>query len=279
MAGRQKIVFCADDYGISPAVSGAIRELLAAGRLSSTSCMVVFPEFAQDGPLLRPYLGKADIGLHFTLTTDRPLFSVLFAGWLRRLNPKDIRAELTRQVNTFMSVVGAPPAYIDGHQHVHLLPIVREAVIEGAQRIGAYVRLTREPIDQAMLRRPARVDSVYLSWAAHPLERLAKMHGVPTNCGFRGVRSFKEKAPFRDLFRSMISDAANGSIVMCHPGHVDEALRSRDPIRHQREEEFAYLVSDSFLHDMEQAGLRIATLREALAISASAHLPFSTVAA
>jgi predicted glycoside hydrolase/deacetylase ChbG (UPF0249 family) len=279
MAGLHKIVLCADDYGLSPAVSRGIRELLDCGRLSATSCMVVFPEFAQDGPVLRSYLDRADIGLHFTLTADRPLSSVLVSGWLRRLNPKHIRSELARQVNTFMSVVGSPPAYIDGHQHVHLLPIVREAVIECAQRVGAYVRLTREPVGYEMLQRPAWVDSAYLSCAAHPLERLANIHGVRTNCGFRGVRSFKEKTSFSDLFRSMISGALNGTIVMCHPGHVDEALRSRDPIRHQREEEFTYLASDTFLHDMRQAGLQLATLRESLVIPGSAHLPFSTAVA
>ena len=44
----------------------------------------------------------------------------------------------------------------------------------------------------------------------------------------------------------MIGGAANGSIVMCHPGHVDEILCGRDPIHRQREEEFAYLSSDDF---------------------------------
>jgi len=279
MADARKIVLCADDYGLSPAVSRGIRELLDCGRLSATSCMVGFPEFAQDGPVLRSYLNRADIGLHFTLTTDRPLSSVLVSGWLRRLNPKHIRAELSRQVNTFMSVVGAAPAYIDGHQHVHLLPAVREAVIEVAQRIGAYVRLTREPIGFAMLQRPAWVDSAYLSWAAHPMEQLANIHGVRTNCGFRGVRSFKETTSFRDLFRSMISGAVNGSVIMCHPGHVDDTLHARDPIHHQREEEFTYFASDGFLHDMRQAGLQLATLYEAVAAAGSDHLPFSTAVA
>jgi len=279
MAGPRKIVLCADDYALSPAISRAIRELLERARLSATSCMVVFPEFAEDGPLLRSYLDRADIGLHFTLTADRRLSSVLVTGWLRRLDPENIRAELVRQVETFASVVGTPPAYIDGHQHVHLLPAVREAVVEVAQRIGAYVRLTREPIGFEMLQRPAWVDSAYLSWAAHPLERLASVHGVRTNCGFRGVRSFKEKTTFRDLFRSMISGAANGSIVMCHPGDVDDALRARDPIHRQREEEFTYLASDGFVHDIQQAGLQLATLSEAVVTSGSDHLPFSTAVA
>jgi len=260
----RKIVLCADDYGLSPAVSRGIRELLAMRRLSATSCMVAYPEFTNDGRLLRPYFDIADLGLHFTLTANSPLRSVLMAGWLRRLNVNAVRAELGKQLDLFAAVMGRPPTYIDGHQHVHLLPGVREAVIEAAAKIGAYVRNTREPVSLA-LKQPAPVESVYLSWAARPLEGLALEHRVRTNSGFRGVRSFKERTPFRDLFRQMIGGASQGSIVMCHAGHVDDTLTSRDPIHRQREEEFTYLASDEFLRDLAAAGMQLHTLREAQA--------------
>src|SRR3954471_14299733 len=118
MDAARKVVLCADDYGLSPGVSRGIRELLTQRRLSATSCMVVFPEFAHDGPLLKPFFEQADIGLHFTLTAELPLSSVLIAGWLRRLDVKEVRRELNRQLDLFASVMGRPPAYIDGHQHV-----------------------------------------------------------------------------------------------------------------------------------------------------------------
>ncbi|HEX3653165.1 MAG TPA: ChbG/HpnK family deacetylase [Rhizomicrobium sp.] len=278
-AAPRKIVLCADDYGLAPGVSRGIRELLAKGRLSATGCMSVYPNFKEEGPLLRPFLEHADVGLHFTLTADKPLRSVLLAGWLRRIDPRKVRAELQRQIDIFVSAIGATPAYIDGHQHVHLLPGVREAVIETAGKLGAYVRSTHEPITRAMLRRAAPLDSAYLSWAAGPLTRLAQNGGVHTNTGFRGVRSFHEQTPFRDLFRRMIEGAADGSIVMCHPGHVDDVLRSRDPIHRQREEEFSYLASGDFPHDLAAAGLQLANLRDGLQPAASNHLPLSTAVA
>lgn len=258
------IVLCADDYGLSPGVSRGIRELLADQRLSATGCMVVYPEFVEDGPLLRPFRDRADIGLHFTLTADRPLSRVLLSGWLRRLDAHAIREALAHQIDTFQSVMGFPPAFIDGHQHVHLLPRAREAVIEAAVEIGAYVRSTRERLRPGTLRRAASVDAMYLSWAAKPLSRLARKKRVRTNTGFRGVRSFKERKPFRDLFRPMISGARDGSIVMCHPGYVDATLMSRDPIHRQREEELAYFASDDFFRDLSTAGVQLAKLDEAL---------------
>ena len=41
----RRIILCADDYGISPAVSAAIRDLIMRGRLNATSVMVAAPSF------------------------------------------------------------------------------------------------------------------------------------------------------------------------------------------------------------------------------------------
>src|SRR2546425_10793050 len=42
---RRRIWLCADDYGISPAVDTAIRDLIVRGRLNATSVMVVAGAF------------------------------------------------------------------------------------------------------------------------------------------------------------------------------------------------------------------------------------------
>ena len=42
---ERRIILCADDYGISPAVSAAIRDLIARGRINATSVMVAAPKF------------------------------------------------------------------------------------------------------------------------------------------------------------------------------------------------------------------------------------------
>lgn len=251
----KRIVLCADDYGIAPGVSRGIRELLAAGRLSATSCMVVYPEFAEDGPLLRSFLGRADIGLHFTLTDKRSLASVTAQMHLRPPPISEIAAKLERQVRRFSDVLGRVPEFIDGHQHVHILPVVRDAVVQVARRIGAYVRVTNEPIDASMWRRPSPVSSVYLSRASRRLAERAAQIGVTTNHGFRGVRNFHERTPFGALFRSMIADTRDGCLIMCHPGHPDALLAGRDPVQAQRAAELDYLAGRDFLQDITEAGV------------------------
>lgn len=261
---EKRFVLCADDYGFSPGVSRGIRDLLERERLSATSCMVVYPEFASDGPLLKPFLGRADIGLHFTLTTHRTIGRVAWEAHVRPPPVERVVVELERQVAKFAETIGRPPDYIDGHQHVHVLPIVRDAVVRVARRIDAYVRNTYDPMSIAMCRRPGALESIYLARASRKLSTLARAAGVPTNCGFRGVRTFREKREFRELFRGMIKNVQSGAIVMVHPGYADPLLADRDPVQDQREGELRYLAGPDFPHDLSEEGAVLSRLRDAL---------------
>ncbi|HEY5047642.1 MAG TPA: ChbG/HpnK family deacetylase [Rhizomicrobium sp.] len=257
---KHRVVLCADDYGLSPGVSRGIRELLELERLSATSCMTIYPEFEADGPLLQPHFGKADIGLHFTVTANQPVRSVMRDAYLGRLDVASIAAELELQLASFVSVMGRQPDYIDGHQHVHLLPGIREAVTLAAHRIGAYVRSIREPVGLAMSLRPSPVEAAFLSWSARPLQALALNHGLSTNRGFRGVRTFRETTPYRELFRRMIRGAGEGCLIMCHPGFADARLANRDCVTKPREDELGYLVGEAFPRDLAYAGLVLSRL-------------------
>src|ERR1700746_311998 len=49
----RRIWLCADDYGISPGVNRAIRDLIERGRLNATSAMMVTPAIGRDGATRR----------------------------------------------------------------------------------------------------------------------------------------------------------------------------------------------------------------------------------
>src|SRR5215470_16669618 len=73
-----RIWLCADDYGISPSVNAAIRDLVVRGRLNAPSLLVVAPSFHRGEALaLQAPNAKTQlvaIGLHMTLTAPfRPL--------------------------------------------------------------------------------------------------------------------------------------------------------------------------------------------------------------
>ena len=155
--GRRKVVVCADDYALTPGVSRAIRELIAAGRISATSVMTVCPYWVEEGPELAAVAGEADIGLHLTLTDQTPLGpmpelapegrlppigAVVKASLLGRLPTAEIEQEIERQLAAFIAVWKRLPAHVDGHHHVHQLPGVRSALLKVLGRqSGPRVRL------------------------------------------------------------------------------------------------------------------------------------------
>jgi predicted glycoside hydrolase/deacetylase ChbG (UPF0249 family) len=252
------LLLCADDYGIAPGVGRAIRDLLERGRLSAVSCMTLWPDFAGEAALLAPLAGRVDLGLHFTLTADRPLRRVMIDAYLGRLDRALVAAALGRQLDSFTQAFGRTPDFIDGHQHVHLLPGVREAVLSAAEQTGAYLRLTTEPLSAIGRTRVSPVKAAFLSRLGRPLQREAGRRRIAGNRGFRGVRSFTERQPFRALFRRFINGAPAGTLVMCHPGLVDAVLETRDPLTLPREAEYNYLASAEFSADLAAAGLRLA---------------------
>ena len=57
------------------------------------------------------------------------------------LDIEEIRAEIGRQLDRFEQPRLCAPDHIDGHQHVHVLPGVRQALLEtGAQRYPQRLR-------------------------------------------------------------------------------------------------------------------------------------------
>ena len=49
---------------------------------------------------------------------------------------------------------------------------------------------------------------------------------------------------------------------MCHPGIVDDELRSLDPVVETREQELAFLLSSDFRSLLERRGARLAKLSQ-----------------
>jgi predicted glycoside hydrolase/deacetylase ChbG (UPF0249 family) len=48
------------------------------------------------------------------------------------------------------------------------------------------------------------------------------------------------------LFPRFLAGLPDGSVIMCHPGEVDDELRRLDPVTDQRAREYAYLGGDEF---------------------------------
>jgi predicted glycoside hydrolase/deacetylase ChbG (UPF0249 family) len=264
---------CADDYGIAPGVNAAIRDLIGRGRLNATSVMVVAASCTPGEIEALKKAGKAAIGLHLTLTapfkplTDgftplaqgafHPVQAMLRLALLRRLDPAALALEVDAQIAAFKQAFGRTPDFIDGHQHVHLFPQVRDAVLDAVRRLapGAWVRqcVSAVPLS-ARLNDPKGLLIDVLSRA---VRRRATKLGIKTNSAFAGTYTYRPDADFARLFPGFLEGLPEGGLVMCHPGHVDDELSRLDPLTTVREREYAYLASPAFPAALEAYGLTL----------------------
>jgi chitin disaccharide deacetylase len=265
---RRKLWLCADDYGISPTVSSAIRDLIARGRLNATSVMVTAPSFsAAEAAALADAAGAdrraAAIGLHFTLTTPfrpasaayRPLAPdgaflglarTFAAGLRRRLDAAALSAEAESQFAAFQVAFGRPPDFVDGHQHVQVLPQVSDAVLAVMSRMapGAWIRQCGRVIPP--WRGWSDPKGLLLDRLSARLRARCARSGVPTNPAFAGTYDFRRAKDYDALFGAFLRGLPDGGLVMCHPGVVDGELQRLDDFTLMREKEYRFFAGDRF---------------------------------
>jgi predicted glycoside hydrolase/deacetylase ChbG (UPF0249 family) len=275
-AGRH-IWLCADDYGISPAVNAGIRELILRERLNATSVMMAAPHLSMEEAdaleMLNSGKKRAAIGLHVTLTGPfepmsqgfKPLRKGRFLpntqkmrmGIMQRLEPELLAIEIATQLRAFIDAFGHLPDFVDGHQHVHLVPQVRGALLKVVAEIApnAWVRQCGRARGARRMRDPKALTLDVLSLG---LRSAARRLGITTNPAFAGAYDFNTKTPFAKIFPRFLAGLPEGGLVMCHPGHVDAELKALDSLTYQREREFAYFSSDEFPRMLTEHGLALA---------------------
>lgn len=241
--------------------------------------MTVAEFWPQEAAALSAVAREADIGLHVTLTDQKPLgampsfapggtfppmAAVYKAGLARRLPLVEIEAEIERQVARFIEHYGVPPAHIDGHHHIHQLPGVRDSVLAVAARLGRgriWVRCCSVRPGLALERGVAVAKSLAIGALGRGIAKRAAKAGVPINAGFSGAYDFLTEArPTGVLFARFVQGAQPNALVMCHPGYVDAGLAARDIMTTPREAELRYLLSDAWSELLAARGLEIGPL-------------------
>jgi chitin disaccharide deacetylase len=282
MSSFRSVILCADDFGLADGVSRGIVELAEMGRLSATGAMTNMPGWRRAARSLMPLRDRIAVGLHLNFTAGSPLGpmprlapsgrfpdlkDLLPKALKRQLPGGEIAQEISRQIEAFEEALGHAPAFVDGHQHVHVLPAIRPALIQALNARGYAGRVwLRDPSDKAMaiLRRPiGRSKALIVKSLARGFARSAHAAGFRTNKGFSGFAPLDLSVPAARVFEEAFSKLGAHPLVMCHPGYVDDELRALDPALQSRVEELNYLKSDAFRDLLEQRGLRLVPRPEA----------------
>ena len=275
MAAQRRIRLIADDYGISPAVNAAIRDLAARGRLSGTSVMMPSPSLdrAQTQALAELDAGGARIaiGLHTTLTAPfrpltpdfaptqdgafPPLATLLARAVLGRLERDKIAAEIAAQLEAFAAAFGRAPEFVDGHQHVQLLPTVRDALLAVVKQAAPHAWVRQCGSVRRAISDPK---GLVIDWLSRRFRARAAALGIRTNPAFAGTYTFEPTAQFAALFPRFLDGLPDGGVIMCHPGEVDDELRRLDPLTDLRAREYGYLAGDDFPALLRSQGVSLA---------------------
>jgi len=281
MAKERNIAICADDYGLSHGVSVGILKALDAGRLTAVSALVTGPRWPAMGRQLARREGMADLGLHFNLTLGAPLgpmpkfapkgvfppvSKVIRLAMRDRLPMDEINAEIARQFDRFEAVMERAPDHVDGHQHVHVLPEIRDALLDAmeARKLAgrAWLRDAGDRLHRIVARRAHARKALIVRGLSSGFRKDATYRGFTVNDGFSGFSDFHKGHDYAAAFETYLRAPGRRHLIMCHPGHVDDDLKAQDPVTTTREQELAFLLSPRLPEMLEKRHLRLARLSQ-----------------
>ncbi len=257
----------ADDYGLGPKHSSVMRELLDAGAIDGVSVMTGGPEFESDVSALRTVLrGNQAVGLHFNLTHAFTNFdrrtsvrNLLGGQLIGRIDRAWVRREIETQWEQFVAVWGRPPAFVDGHEHVHALPsVARELArflvsrnFSGSVRYVGTPHPIRRLFDASNLGTAAK--SIVLSLLGAVQKRILLRHRIRHNTDFGGIAPLNDKEQLARHYGRLLGATNMRAIVMVHPGSEQDAHQTpgHDPNCRRFEAEFLKRRLDT---DLRPAG-------------------------
>lgn len=265
MREKKLITLCADDFGLNPGVSQGILKLASMGRLSAVSCMVNMPAFTIYAQELLDLNDRVQIGLHFNLTEGnllsipkQPCFSLmelLTRTHLALIKCSFIAQEFTSQLAQFEQVMGRLPDFIDGHQHVHQFPRIRQVIIDlyehQLRQHQTFIRSTYPTISTQRDQFKAKI----LAFTGGKALYAALINAeIPHNACFSGIYNFAPHTDYRTLFCSWLHSITEPTLIMCHPGEYD---KEPDAIAPTRLIEMNYFSSKEFTQDCTEYGVTL----------------------
>lgn len=233
------LIVCADDFALHDAGDAAIVELAGEQRLSATSCLVLSPHWPSAARRLTPSIRhQIDVGLHLDFTefdTPFPLRPLIFMSGCRRLNRRTLRERIARQCDAFENATGTPPDYVDGHQHVHQLPQIREVLLEELARrypVRPWLRISNPAPGHGFK------GALIRTLGASALRKAAVMAGFRHSRQLLGIYGFdRNPDQYREKMEQWTMAARAGDALMIHPAN---AVIPDDPIGNARMVEYCF---------------------------------------
>ena len=275
----QKLIITGDDFGLAVPVNEAIEEAHRNGILTSASLMVAAGA-AKDAVARAKRLGSLKVGLHLVLVDGRavlPKWSIpdlvdeqgeflpdpLLLG-LRYYFESDLRpqleAEIRAQFQAFRDT-GLPLDHVNGHNHLHLHPIVLGLILKIGREFG--LRAMRLPYEPPLpswrasgrgLLRKFTGWTLLFPWIVFLKVRL-KLAGIRCNDFVFGLNDTGHL--HRELLLRILRELPDGvTEIYCHPATRRCAELDRTMPGYLNEQEFEALTSQAVKQAVAASGFQ-----------------------
>lgn len=285
----KNLIINADDLGVDEARNRGIFEAIQAGRVTSVSVLVNGDGF-EDAMERWKRLGIREIslGIHINLSEGKPVSNDLRIlttkdGFFRGKHAahallkqplqveleREIQKEISAQINILASFQ-IPITHLDGHQHIHVAPIVLPiALSEASNNKIRWIRIPDEPHPSLLtvMAQPDLQDEPYMFSKLGMAARSLVMSSEIDSCDhFRGLY-LKDKLDIV-LLEEVLQNLPIGlTELMVHPGRVADAA-SDGPFSAfstpEREKELSALLDPAFPALLQKYGIRLTPFPESL---------------
>ncbi len=252
------LVVCADDAGWDAPSDEAIMALASAGRVSAVSVLVHGPNAAAWRGV--ELVDNASLGAHLELTWSATegsngLGRLIAQAYARRLPRAAVKRRLEDQLKRFEALFGRPPDFVDGHQHVHALPGVREPLL--ALLDERYAPADRPAVRVPLARRWRGTKAALIgALGAGELDAELRRRAWPGNDDFAGAYDMGRAGDFRPRMRAWLATLRDHGLIMVHPGVAGAVEHGA-----ARAEEAAYLSGPDWPDDLAAAAARLRPFR------------------
>ncbi len=249
------VIIHADDFGETLEITEGICLGIEAGVVTSTSVMVNMPGTTEALRRIPKLAQQASFGVHLNLCEGRPLaggatLTDRDGAFLRKralavralagkLSLPELEAEIAAQISLLRDA-GVRISHLDGHKHLHQLPIVCAAVANVLPRFGIErVRITRLA-SWRKVRGPSMLAREIAARHAARVFARAQLRSPAHTVDLRELLAGRGSAPLARP-RCGVSTPVE---VCCHPG--TPAADAAKPGSHRRGTELDYLLSARF---------------------------------
>lgn len=255
----KRILLTSPDYGLTFGIDRALRELIEGGLLSAVGCLVVSDLWSREYLPLRDAVDgvrhHTRVGLTLALAAPHTPLSLRGretfgerlprAGWWRwrdrlRLVPDEVLAdEVDAQLACFEEFYQRPAAFLHASEDLLALPRVAAVVLARAA-----LRRVRPAVVSPFADVPGRRPS----HAARRFARMVREAGLHVLPRAPALPDTAQRTPLEQHVWRGLNGQADGAVVLCRPGEIDDRLRRSEPrgLQEVRQAQLDFLRSPAF---------------------------------